>query len=430
MAEANAANLGGQAGEQNAEEEMEVVPPQLDPVQLGNIIMQMQHTITQLRGEIDAGQNRQLLGVQPAALPQPEQPAPALPDEADRRRLDQLLKILRSAPKFHGGTHEPWRCFELRFNAWRSLSRLDAYATEHDKKVALLTCMEGSASRAMELHGQDSTAFRHSATLDNYLVYIKNVFSPAAEKDCARAAFKQRLQKQNEPPSIYFSEKLSLYLQTLNGAAFDYEQFKEELYMGLRSKYLRGRMIESPATNDRELYDDLMRATAQGQAMFKASCPEIVSLDGLAVTTQFSKDAENEVDMESIEGLGDRKCYKCQKTGHIAKECKSKRKEGTERKEGNCNYCGIRGHWARDCFKKKKDQANGGIKKNEKTKKEQRRGGNIKAAGSDEDEEQLALEYEDEAEDISRLRGRVRRRSSEYPKEKTGFQNRSARQWH
>ena len=76
MAQANAVNLGDQAGEQNAEEEMEVVPPQLDPVQLGNIIMQMQHTITQLRGEIDANQNRQLLGVQPAALPQPEQPAP------------------------------------------------------------------------------------------------------------------------------------------------------------------------------------------------------------------------------------------------------------------------------------------------------------------------------------------------------------------
>ena len=117
-----------------------------------------------------------------------------------------------------------------------------------------------------------------------------------------------------------------------------------------------------------------MRATAQGQAMFKAACPEIVSLEGLAVTTQFSKDAENEVDTESIEGLGDRKCYKCQKTGHIAKECRQKRKEGTERKEGNCNYCGIKGHWARDCFKKKKDQANGGVKKSEKTKK---RGKNV-----------------------------------------------------
>ena len=110
---------------------------------------------------------------------------------------------------------------------------MDAYATENEKKVALLTCMEGNASRAMELHGQDSTAFQHSATLDNYLVYIRNIFSPVAEKDCARTAFKQWLQKQNEPPSVYFLEKLSLYLQTLNGAPFDYEQFKEELYMGL-----------------------------------------------------------------------------------------------------------------------------------------------------------------------------------------------------
>ena len=88
--------------------------------------------------------------------------------------------------------------------------------------------------------------------------------------------------------------------------------------------------------------------------MPKASCSELVSLEGLAVTTQFSKDAENEAEPEGIEGLSKRKCFKCQKTAHIAKDCQQKRKEGTEKKEGNCNYCSKPGHWARDCFKKKK----------------------------------------------------------------------------
>ena len=64
QAQNNAANVGEQVGEQNAEEEMEVVPPQLDPLQLGAIIMQMQHTITQLKGELNANGNQQLLGVQ------------------------------------------------------------------------------------------------------------------------------------------------------------------------------------------------------------------------------------------------------------------------------------------------------------------------------------------------------------------------------
>ena len=84
------------------------------------------------------------------------------------------------------------------------------------------------------------------------------------------------------------------------------------------------------------------------------------------MTTQFSKDAENEVEPEGIEGLSDQTCFKCRKTGHIAKDCRQKRKEGTERKEGNCNYCSKPGHWARDCFKKQKDKANGTVKKDEK----------------------------------------------------------------
>ena len=50
-----------------------------------------------------------------------------------------------------------------------------------------------------------------------------------------------------------------------------------------------------------------------------------------------------------------------------------------------------------------------------------RRSENIKAAGSDEEEEQLALEYKEEAEDISRLRGRTRRRSREYLEERSDF---------
>ena len=81
-------------------------------------------------------------------------------------------------------------------------------------------------------------------------------------------------------------------------------------------------VIKSRAATDQDLLADLVSATVAGQAMFKASFSEVVSLEGLAVTTQFSKDAENEVEPEGIEGLSNRKCFKCQKTGHIAKDCR------------------------------------------------------------------------------------------------------------
>ena len=110
-----------------------------------------------------------------------------------------------------------------------------------------------------------------------------------------------------------------------DGTAFNLANFKKEIYIGLRSKWLRGRIIKRRAATDQDLLADLVSATAAGQAMFKASCSEVVSLEGLAVTTQFSKDAENEVEPEGIEGLSDRTCFKCRKTGHIAKDCQLKK---------------------------------------------------------------------------------------------------------
>ena len=53
-----------------------------------------------------------------------------------------------------------------------------------------------------------------------------------------------------------------------------------------------------------------------------------------------------------------RKCYNCDKPGHIAKDCRMK-KDGNQAKRfpGKCYNCGIEGHRASDCRKPKKLQA-------------------------------------------------------------------------
>ena len=99
--------------------------------------------------------------------------------------------------------------------------------------MVVLSYLEENASQALELHGQDSVVFRQNATLEEYIIYIRNLYSPAAEKDYARSAFKAWQQNTNEPTLIYYSEKMSLYLETLtNGTAFNLANFKEEMYMG------------------------------------------------------------------------------------------------------------------------------------------------------------------------------------------------------
>ena len=53
---------------------------------------------------------------------------------------------------------------------------------------------------------------------------------------------------------------------------------------------------------------------------FKASCPEIVTLGGLQVTTQFSKDEVNEDEVMDINKIGDKvtqKCFNYNKIRHL-----------------------------------------------------------------------------------------------------------------
>ena len=115
-------------------EHMDIVPPYLDPVQQGAIIAALQHQLAQMRVEINRNRNEHLLGVQDQNIPWvpvAEEQLEEIPD-LEHRRIEVLQRIMRTAPKFHGGSQELWRSFELRFNAWRTLTRLDSYATQGD----------------------------------------------------------------------------------------------------------------------------------------------------------------------------------------------------------------------------------------------------------------------------------------------------------
>ena len=66
-------------------------------------------------------------------------------------------------------------------------------------------------------------------------------------------------------PLIYYSEKMSLYLEMLTDrTAFNLANFKEEMYLGLRSKWLRGQIIKSRVATDQEILANLVSATVAG----------------------------------------------------------------------------------------------------------------------------------------------------------------------
>ena len=49
--------------------------------------------------------------------------------------------------------------------------------------------------------------------------------------------------------------------------------------------------------------------------------------------------------------------------------------QGPPKRDGSCNYCTIKGHWARECFKRKRDRDNGIWKETNPTPPRSGRGG-------------------------------------------------------
>ena len=51
----------------------------------------------------------------------------------------------------------------------------------------------------------------------------------------------------------------------------------------------------------------------------------------------------------------ERKCYKCNRSGHLARDCRQRIEQNQESRE--CYVCGKRGHLARDCYQRNNRQS-------------------------------------------------------------------------
>ena len=322
-------------------------------------------------------------------------------DEPTRMKMYQ--GALRQIPKFSGMKKDRWAYHVHALKIWKSCNNIGAVASPEQQKLAVLTSLTGPAMRAVELHGLGKPTFVNAANMDDYLAVITRVFQPEAESNLARLEFETYRQSADEPISQYGSMKLALYHQSEpNEQARSFAYLRSQMLAGIHSGYVKSEIIRMDPCTQEELLNHMTTVVGRAREAYQLGCGIVPNLDGLASTTRLTSgwnqnqrgrgDEEVPMEIDAVKVM-DKRCFKCNKKGHFAKNCRVNTGSGGNRTGGsqgasgsgqgsggnqggpksniNCYYCKKKGHKEADCFKKKKDRQANRLPKGVKTAKDE-----------------------------------------------------------
>ena len=376
---------------------------------------EMQAQIEALGQQIQAIQLNQPHQQQQVEAPQGRAPnirddnIAAPPGDAEQMKMGR--HALRALPRYDRKT--PWRTFICEFKSWVEMNDLYTCGDEFLKN-ALVGAMKGQAMDMVNLHRRGYPTYTNARTWRDYVYALEHIFAPPAESQLAKEEFKNYKQKPMEDVSSYLATKRSLwevaYYQ--NGQSTgNFDNYLDEIILGLCNKEVKLQLRRANPRTKEEIEQVLIRIVANERAAYEQGYSRSETKDGLYHTTimQRRQNTEHQTEAmditalrnqvkamesqmeENINAIKEGKhldkskitCYKCQKKGHFAKECRSRpgggqyqgRGGGPNRHSGgkfpfDCHYCKKKGHKKSDCFKFKKDKQAGKVREMDEDKPE------------------------------------------------------------
>lgn len=293
--------------------------------------------------------------------------------QADAIKLCRPL--LKTLPKYERKSFSTWRS---EYKVWFRINGISDAGVEFAKQ-SILMCMVGEKARMCEGLQVDTDAYNAIDTADKFLEALELVFSPQAESELSKELFKSYKQGRKEDISSYLSKKYSLYDRAYPEAERSFTTLLDYVIQGVYSPLVKRKLRFETTTNRVNLREKAIFVVATLRRCYNEGYGEATSLDGLAATTQvfsFTESGEEPMEVDSLRDEinaiknDERRCYKCNRTGHLAKTCRVPKKnylpgknvKHSDKKEfrGKCNYCSKVGHIAKDCYAKKNESKRSG----------------------------------------------------------------------